>query len=218
MTQKKMDLQPLLENYYKFIFMIEKCKEILYSLLTILLMKKFFLIIILFLSTTTLSANERNAELDKLFLELKKNNSSLSSKVAQQIWMLWSTHPSDQKLTSILDEGSRLIQDQQLNRAIDVFTEAIELDPSWAEAWNKRATVFYMVGEFQKSQNDIDKVLELEERHFGALAGQGMVNIQLKNYDKAKRSYKKAQEIYPAMKSSKVMIEQIEELIKRQSI
>jgi len=217
MTQKK-GFQPLLENYYKFFFMIEKCKEILYSLLIIFLMKKFFLIIILFFSTTTLSANERNAELDKLFLELKKNNPSLSSKVAQQIWMLWSTHPSDQKLTSILDEGSRLIQDQQLNRAIDVFTEAIELDPSWAEAWNKRATVFYMVGEFQKSQNDIDKVLELEERHFGALAGQGMVNIQLKNYDKAKRSYQKAQEIYPAMKSSNVMIEQIEELIKRQSI
>ena len=181
-------------------------------------MKQILSIIILFLSTTTLSANDRNAELDKLFLELKKNNPSLSSRVAQQIWMLWSTHPSDQKLTSILDEGSRLIQDQQLNRAIDVFTEAIELDPTWAEAWNKRATVFYMVGEFQKSQNDIDKVLELEERHFGALAGQGMVNIQLKNYDKAKRSYQKAQEIYPAMKSSKVMIEQIEELIKRQSI
>ena len=181
-------------------------------------MKQILSIIILFLLTTTLSANDRNDELDKLFLELKKNNPSLSSRVAQQIWMLWSTHPSDQKLTSILDEGSRLIQDQQLNRAIDVFTEAIELDPTWAEAWNKRATVFYMVGEFQKSQNDIDKVLELEERHFGALAGQGMVNIQLKNYDKAKRSYQKAQEIYPAMKSSKVMIEQIEELIKRQSI
>ena len=181
-------------------------------------MKKILSIIILFLSTATLSANDRDVELDKLFLELKKNIPSLSSGIAQQIWMLWNTHPTDQKLTSILDEGSRLVQDQQLNRAIDVFTEAIELDPTWAEAWNKRATVFYMVGEFQKSQDDIDKVLELEERHFGALAGQGMVNIQLKNYDKAKRSYQKAQEIYPAMKSSKVMIEQIEELIKRQSI
>ena len=181
-------------------------------------MKKILTIIILIFSTTTLSANDRDIELNKLFLELKKNIPSLSPGIAQQIWMLWSTHPSDQKLTSILDEGSRLIQDQQLNRAIDVFTEAIELDPTWAEAWNKRATVFYMVGEFQKSQKDIDKVLELEERHFGALAGQGMVNIQLKNYDKAKRSYQKAQEIYPAMKSSKVMIEQIEELIKRQSI
>ena len=181
-------------------------------------MKKILTILILFFSTTILSANERDVELNNLFLELKKNIPSLSSRNAQQIWTLWSTHPTDQKLTSLLDEGSRLVQDQKLNRAIDVFTEAIELDPSWAEAWNKRATVFYMVGEFKKSQDDIDKVLELEERHFGALAGQGMVNIQLKNYDKAKRSYQKVQEIYPAMKSPKVMIEQIEELIKRQSI
>jgi len=181
-------------------------------------MKKILSVILFFVLTTNLSANDRDIELDKLFLELKKNIPSLSSRIAQQIWMLWSTHPTDQKLTSILDEGSRLVQDRQLNRAIDVFTEAIELDPTWAEAWNKRATVFYMVGEFQKSQDDIDKVLELEERHFGALAGQGMVNIKLKNYDKAKRSYQKAQEIYPALESPKVMIEQIEELIKRQSI
>jgi len=180
--------------------------------------KKILTITILCFLTTALSANDRDAELDKLFVELKKDIPSLSSGIVQQIWMLWSTHPTDQKLTSLLDEGSRLVQDQKLNRAIDVFSEAIELDPSWAEAWNKRATVFYMVGKFQKSQNDIDKVLELEERHFGALAGQGMVNIKLKNYDKAKKSYQKAQEIYPSMKSSKVMIEQIEELIKRQSI
>ena len=106
----------------------------------------------------------------------------------------------------------------KLKKSINVFTKAINLDPYWAEAWNKRATAYYMIGEFQKSQDDIDKVLELENRHFGALAGQGMVNIQLKNYDKAKLSYQKAQEIYPAMKSSKVMIKQIEELIKRQSI
>ena len=181
-------------------------------------MKKILVLIFLFLSNSLLSANERDAQLDKLFNELKKNIPSLSSGIAQQIWILWSTHPIDQKLTSLLDEGSRLVQDQQLNKAVDVFTEAIELDPTWAEAWNKRATVFYMVGEFQKSQDDIDKVLELENRHFGALAGQGMVNIKLKNYDKAKRSYQKAQEIYPGMKSSKVMIKQIEELIKKQSI
>ena len=181
-------------------------------------MNKILSIIILFLSTITLSANERDTQLDKLFTELKKNISSSSPEIAQQIWTLWSTHPTDEKLTSILDEGSRLVQDQKLIRAIDIFTDVIEMDPTWAEAWNKRATVFYMVGEFQKSQDDIDKVLELEKRHFGALAGQGMVNIKLKNYDKAKKSYQKAQEIYPAMKSSKVMIEQIEELIKRQSI
>ena len=181
-------------------------------------MKKILTIIIIFLSTTTLSANDRDTELNKLFLELKKNIPSLSPVIAQQIWTLWSTHPTDQKLTSLLQEGSRLVQDQKLNRAIDVFTETIELDPNWAEAWNKRATVFYMVGEFQKSQDDIDKVLELEERHFGALAGQGMVNIQLKNYEKAILSYKKAQEIYPSMQSPEIMIKQIENLIKQELI
>ena len=181
-------------------------------------MNKILTIIVFFILTSALTANERDTKLDRLFVELKKNISSSSPAIAQQIWTLWSTHPTDEKLTSILDEGSRLVQDQKLFKAINIFSDAIELDPTWAEAWNKRATVYYMVGEFQKSQDDIDKVLELENRHFGALAGQGMVNIQLKNYDKAKLSYQKAQEIYPAMKSSKVMIEQIEELIKRQSI
>ena len=135
-------------------------------------MKKILTIILLFLSTTILSANERDVQLDKLFNELK-NISSSSSSIAQQIWTLWSTHPTDHKLTSILDEGSRLVQDQKLYKAIEVFTKLIELDPNWAEAWNKRATVLYMIGDYKESQNDIDKVLSLEQRHFGALAGQG---------------------------------------------
>jgi tetratricopeptide (TPR) repeat protein len=182
-------------------------------------MNRAFLFFLIYLCSITSShSNEREVKLNQLFDELKVNKAKVAAIVAQEIWSLWSTHPTDQKLTSMLDEGSRLVQDRQLSRAISVFSDAIELDPLWAEAWNKRATVFYMVGEFQKSQDDIDKVLELENRHFGALAGQGMVNIKLKNYDKAKRSYQKAQEIYPALESPKVMIEQIEELIKRQSI
>ena len=94
----------------------------------------------------------------------------------------------------------------------------IDLDPSWAEAWNKRATVYYMIGEFEKSQADINKVLELESRHFGALAGQGLVNIELENYEKAIKSYQQAQEIYPSMQSPKIMIEKIKKLIKKQSV
>jgi tetratricopeptide (TPR) repeat protein len=181
-------------------------------------MKKIVTAIVIFFLSSVSFADDQERELDKLFLELKKNIPSKSSNIEQQIWLLWSTHPSDEKLTSMLDEGSRLVQDQKLLRAISVFTEAIELDPSWAEAWNKRATVLYMIGEFQKSQNDIDKALELEKRHFGALAGQGLVNIQLQNYEKAIKSYQMAEEIYPAMKSPKLMIKQIEELIKKQSI
>ena len=165
-----------------------------------------------------LTANERKNELNKLFNDLKIDNTSLSFKVEQKIWKIWSTHPNEQKLTEMLSKGSDLVNNQKLNEAIIIFSKVIDLDPDWAEAWNKRATVLYLIGEYQESQNDIDKVLQLEERHFGALAGQGLVNIQLKNYEKAIMSYKKAQKIYPSMKSPKIMIKEIEELIKKQSI
>ena len=181
-------------------------------------MKKFFFIILILFGSSNLSTNDRNAQLDKLFLDLKKNDYPLSSKIEQQIWLLWSTHPTNESLTSKLNEGAILLQKRELFQSISIFTEVIKLDPSWAEAWNKRATAYYMIGEFQKSQMDIDEVLKLEKRHFGALAGQGLVNIQLKNYEKALNSYKMVEEIYPSMKSPKIMIKEIQEFIKNQSI
>ena len=182
-------------------------------------MKKLSLVILFYLFSQVSSlANERDTRLDQLFNKLKANKSKAAYIVEQEIWDLWSTHPTDEKLTSRLEEGSQLVRDQHYLKARDVFTEVINLDQNWAEAWNKRATVLYLLGEFQKSQDDIDKVLELEDRHFGALAGQGLVNIQLKNYEKAILSYKKAKKIYPSMKSPEIMIKEIEEIIKRQSI
>ena len=182
-------------------------------------MKKLFLAVLFYLFSQVSSlANERDTRLNQLFNELRTNKSKVAFIIEQEIWTLWSTHPTDEKLTARLEEGSQLVRNQNYLKAIEVFTEVINLDKNWAEAWNKRATVFYLIGEFQDSQSDIDKVLALEKRHFGALAGQGLVNIQLKNYEKAIRSYEQAQEIYPAMRSPKIMIKQIEELMKHQTI
>ena len=181
-------------------------------------MKKIIVIILLIFLNSNLSANEKNIQLDKLFNELKINNAKVAAIIEQEIWALWSTHPTNRKLTARLEEGSMFVRNQQLTKARDIFTEVINIDQNWAEAWNKRATVLYMMGEFQKSQDDIDKVLALEARHFGALAGQGLVNIQLRNYEKAIRSYEQAKEIYPSMKSPEIMIKQIEEIIKKESI
>ena len=182
-------------------------------------MKKIFLSFIIYIILINYSlSNERKLQLDKLFENLQISDASLSFGIEQKIWDLWSTHPSDQNLTLKLSEGSKLVREKQLIKAKKIFSDVIKLDPKWAEAWNKRATVLYMLGDYQKSQDDIDKVLALEARHFGALAGQGLVNIQLKNYEKAIRSYEQAQEIYPAMRSPKIMIKQIEELMKQQTI
>ena len=74
-----------------------------------------------------------------------------------------------------------------------------------------------MLGKYQQSQKDIDVVLKLEKRHFGALSGQGIVQTELKNYEKAINSYKKVQKIYPSMQAPKVMIPRLKELVKGQS-
>ena len=182
-------------------------------------MKKLFLVILFYLFSQVSSlANERDTRLNQLFNELKVNKSKVAFIIEQEIWTLWNTHPTNEKLTARLEEGSQLVRDQNYLKAKDIFTEIINLDQNWAEAWNKRATVFYPIGEFKKSQDDIDKVLAIEARHFGALAGQGLVNIQLKNYEKAILSYEQAKEIHPSMQSPEIMIRQIEELIKQQSI
>ena len=174
----------------------------------------FFILILLNIDQTY--SEERGNKLDKLFNDLKIENVTLTHSTEQKIWEIWNTHPSDQDLTERLAKGSFFLRNNKLIKAVEIFTEIIKKDPNWAEAWNKRATVLYMLGDYQGSQKDIDKVLELEKRHFGALAGQGLVNIKLENYEKAIKSYKKAKEIYPTMQSPDIMIKQIEELIKQQ--
>ena len=176
-----------------------------------------FFISLLFLTISS-KANDRDIQLNRLFNELKINNAALVYGTEQKIWEIWTTHPTDEKLTLKLSEGINLMQGNTLSESIEIFSDLIELDPNWAEAWNKRATALYLIGDYEGSQKDIDKVLELEDRHFGALAGQGLVNIKLENYEKAIESYERAQEIYPAMQSPKIMIEQIEQLIKQQLI
>lgn len=180
-------------------------------------------LIIIFISILSLQSwtnadDIRDAKLDKLFNELKVENSSIVFETEQKIWQIWSTHPSNDELTNMLNKGSNFVNNNQLSKAIEIFTEVILEDPNWAEAWNKRATVLYLMGDFKKSQNDIDEVLKLEKRHFGALAGQGLVNIQLKNYEKAIRSYEEAMLIYPSMNSGKSMIKKIKDLINKESI
>ena len=199
-------------------FKMLKLYNLKYKLHKLMVLVKYLSLIFFLSYTNSLNAEDRIKQLNRLFIELKGNDSNLVYMTEQKIWEIWSTHPTDQFLTNRLAEGSRLLQNKQLLNAIKIFDEVIELDPNWAEAWNKRATVLYILGNYEASQKDIDKVLSLEKRHFGALAGQGLVNIKLENYEKAIKSYEKAQEIYPSMQSPKKMIKQIEELIKQQLI
>ena len=183
-------------------------------------MKKLLSILILsLLFFSNVNSEERELELNKLFNQLKNNsNASMAFDVEMKIWNIWSTHPSQENLTQLLADGSNLMAQHKLNKAYETFSKVISLDPNWAEGWNKRATVLYMLGRYEESQEDINEVLKLEKRHFGALSGQGLVQIELKNYEGAINSYKEVQKIYPSMQSPKIMIPQLKELIKSESI
>jgi tetratricopeptide (TPR) repeat protein len=181
---------------------------------------KFFFTILIFSTflIVNVNAGERETQLNSLFKQLKKKDSSMTTKVEMKIWAIWSKHPSKQDLTNLLAEGSTLVNEKKYKKAYNIFSRVISLDPNWPEAWNKRATLLYIMGKYEESQNDIDKVLKLEKRHFGALAGQGLVSIALENYEKAIKSYKEVEKIYPNLKSPKVMIPHIQALIKSKSI
>ena len=182
-------------------------------------MKKISFIFIFFLFSSSLLADDNKKEIDKLFVQLKSAlNFENSKKIEDKIWDLWTTHPTKNNLTKLLADGSSAMMDNKLDAAYDKFTEVIELDPNWAEAWNKRATVLYLMGKYELSQADIDKVLMIEKRHFGALTGQGLVQTALKNYQKAIDSYIEARKVHPFMKSPMIMMEKLQIELQKQSI
>ena len=182
-------------------------------------MKKILFILFIFTFALPLFADEKKEEIDRLFIQLKSAiNFENSKKIEDKIWDLWTTHPSKENLTKLLADGSSAMMENNLETALDKFTEITKLDPSWAEAWNKRATVLYLMGKYELSQADIDKVLMIEKRHFGALTGQGLVQTALKNYQKAIDSYIEAHKVHPFMKSPIIMIEQLQLQIKKESI
>ena len=184
-------------------------------------MKKILaLILFIFVSTSNSSAKDNEKkQINELFNQLKNTtNYEESKKIESAIWDLWTTHPIDESLTNLLSDGSFYMSQNNLESAYETFTKTINLDPNWAEAWNKRATVLYLMGRYELSQSDINKVLEIENRHFGALSGQGLVQTALKNYQKAIDSYIEAHKVHPNMKSPLIMIKKLQLKIKKESI
>ena len=173
------------------------------------------LIIFLDFGFTFAYADQRNPELRKLFSDLKSTGSQkYGDEITSKIWQIWTTHSYNTALSKQMRMGIELMQSGQLSAANAVFTNVISQDNEFAEAWNKRATVLFFLGEFERAKLDIAKTLELENNHFGAWAGLGMVEIHLGNPKAALRAYKRATLINPHLKDVKQAILRLEKELK----
>ncbi len=94
------------------------------------------------------------------------------------------------------------------------FSDVVDLTPELAEGWNKRATVLYLIGDYDGSVRDIQKTLALEPRHWGALSGLGLINMRLERVDQAIKAFEQAVTINPHLLGTKVRIKQLRAISK----
>ena len=147
-------------------------------------------------------ADQNDPRLVTLFLKLGNAETAQESKpFEKQIWQVWMEHESPE-ISTKLQEGSRAMQDQDFGKALVMFSELTEEAPGFAEGWNKRATVLYLMGRLQESAKDVEQTLNLEPRHFGALSGKGLILMALKDWSGAIAAFEQGLKVHPNMSSA----------------
>lgn len=161
-------------------------------------------------AVTRLKPAEMRAEqLDKLFARLIKSEDGPEAKRAEQsIWNLWMTSDSP-TADALLAQAMRASAAKETGTALAILDNVIEVHPDYAEAWNKRATVYFLIGRYNDSLQDIEKVLELEPRHFGALSGLGMIKRQQGDLAAARAAFSEALSYNPHLDGAKRALEEI---------
>ena len=142
-------------------------------------------------------ADQNDPRLNILFKKLNETeNQDEIRDLISDIWNIW-YEVDDPKVIEYFEKGIQAMNLRNYPLAIRFFNNLIEEDPNFAEGWNKRATVHFMMGNFDQSMQDIIKTLELEPRHFGALDGMGLIFIHQGQFKQAIDVYDKMLEIFP---------------------
>ena len=157
---------------------------------------------------------DRTRGLDFLFGALKAAPDQASAKhVEGRIWALWTQTSSDTTML-LMSRAKTAIEKKQPDVALKLLDKVVKLKPDYVEGWNRRATIYYLKNEYAKSMADIREVLRREPRHFGALAGLGMIMQELGDDKRALEAFRKALEINPFLEklpdTVKTLTEKIE--------
>jgi tetratricopeptide (TPR) repeat protein len=164
------------------------------------------------------TSGTRAERLDKLFADLKRErNEKAAERIANQIYMVWNDSGSA-SVDLMMQWAQKAIQEQKFDVAMDFLDEVVTLQPDFVEGWNRRATVNFLMKNYAKSMADIDKVLELEPRHFGALSGLAQVMADTGRKEQALKAWQRVLDLYPMLRNAQQQVSTLSEDLAGESI
>jgi tetratricopeptide (TPR) repeat protein len=144
----------------------------------------------------------KQARLDQLFSDLKRErNEKAAERIAGSIWSEWFQSGSA-SIDLMMQWSQKAVEEKKFDVALDFLDQVVTLQPAYAEGWNRRATVHFMMNNFGKSMSDIDRTLQLEPRHFGALSGLAQIMAVTGHKQSALEAWQRVLGIYPMMRSA----------------
>ena len=161
----------------------------------------------------------QQAELLKsLFERLTNADDERTAKILEQaVWQVWLRSGSE-TVDILMQQSIKAMNDQRPDVALGILDAIVELEPKYAEGWNKRATVLFTMRQFEASLRDIDKVLDLEPRHFGALSGRGLIKRAQKDDKGALEAYRRALDIHPFLTGARQAVKELREAVEGKGI
>ena len=167
---------------------------------------------------STSASDQTDPRLGELFVELAGERDPERILTAEAaIWRIW-LDGGEPSLNEGMARGILAMNTSRLDDAVERFTELIAAAPHFAEAWNKRATAYYLMERYEDSVRDIERTLALEPRHFGAISGMGLIFLQLGDEVGALDAFEKVLEIHPHARGARFYVERLRERLRGRQI
>ena len=158
-------------------------------------------------AATAVQAGQDDQRLTGLFELLRQTKDPVEASATEGIiWRIWSQSGRDD-VDGEMARGVRAMSTGELQAALGFFNHVVELAPNLAEGWNKRATIYYLLEDYDSSVRDVERTLALEPRHFGALSGLGLICIALGEDARAIKAIEGALAVHPHLLSMRDALE-----------
>lgn len=181
-------------------------------------MFRIFLGIALLIATTSAFADQSDKRLDMLFEQLRATQDvELGAALTQEIWHIW--RATDNALADeLMVQGMHAMALEQYENALAALNQVVAAAPEYAEGWNTRATLLYLMGDYVASAVDVKRTLALEPRHFGAWSGLGLIYLNLGDERAALAAFSKALEWNPHLSGSRHNLEAVKKQLREHAI